>query len=179
MSNRVCIHNETFWKAGLDALAITDSSLTTVVGSLLGHDAHGVAIARLPQLPHLGPLVPLWIILQHVAPSCRFSFGSLTSTSACDGELCSGFINTVPIEGKWNYQSDKDFAKTLAFYLPVLNNFWSPATIKRPSSIDTPLMQCLAEGKLAASLQELPPSFFKISVEAMSIDASYNPPVTI
>ena len=79
---------------------ITDSGWTAVVRSLLGHGAHGVTVAGLGQLPHLGPLVPLWIILQHVAPSCRFSFGSLTSTSACDGELCSGFINTVPIEGK-------------------------------------------------------------------------------
>ena len=83
---------------------ITDSIWTAVVRSLLGHGAHGVTVAGLAQLPHLGPLVPLWIILQHVAPSCRFSFGSLRViiTSAYDGELCSGFINNTLCQLKEN-----------------------------------------------------------------------------
>ena len=44
----------------------------------------------------------------------------------------------------------------------------SPETIKWPLGRDTPLKPPLAEGKLATVCQEVPPSFFRISVEAAS-----------
>ena len=42
--------------------------LNTVVGSLLGHEAHGVAVAGGGELAHWGPLVSLGIIDQHRQP---------------------------------------------------------------------------------------------------------------
>ena len=58
-----------------------------VVGSLLGHDAHGVGIAAGGELAHGGPLVSLGIIEQHF---CQ----TVTSPAPCNDEsliaqLCS------------------------------------------------------------------------------------------
>ena len=39
--------------------------LDAIVGSLLGHEAHGVAVAAGGELAHGGPLVSLGIIEQH------------------------------------------------------------------------------------------------------------------
>ena len=39
----------------------------TVVSGLLGHEAHAVVVASLGELAHLGPLVRIWIIVQHVS----------------------------------------------------------------------------------------------------------------
>ena len=40
--------------------------LDAVVGSLLGHEAHGVAATGSGELAHRGPLVSLGIIEQHL-----------------------------------------------------------------------------------------------------------------
>ena len=53
-------------------LSIIDNNLSaklsdTVVSSLPGHEAHAVFIASLGELAHLGPLVCIRIIIQHVS----------------------------------------------------------------------------------------------------------------
>ena len=53
--------------------------LDAVVGSLLGHDAHGVGIAAGGELAHGGPLVSLGIIKQH--------FCAAITTSCCNDKL--------------------------------------------------------------------------------------------
>ena len=43
--------------------------LDAEVSSLLGHEAHGVVMAALGHLAHLGPLVCIRIIIQHFGQS--------------------------------------------------------------------------------------------------------------
>ena len=55
-----------------------------------------------------------------------------------------------------------------------------PATIKCPFERETPLKLDLPEGRLAAVCQEVPPSFFRISVDAyVPKEIPPDPPVTM
>ena len=47
-------------------------SSDTGVGSLLGHKADGVVVAGMGEVPHLGPLVLLRVILQYVLQNLLF-----------------------------------------------------------------------------------------------------------
>ena len=54
----------------------------TVVGGLLGHEAHGVVTTGLGELPHLGPLVCIGVIVQHVSKCVPFALNPLLA--ACN-----------------------------------------------------------------------------------------------
>ena len=70
-------------------------------------------------------------------------------------------------------------------YIPITHTTCkilnSPETIKCPLGSDTPLKPFLLDGKLAALCQEVPPSFFRISVEPIPkvlVKILVNPPDT-
>ena len=57
-------------------------SSDTGVGSLLGHEADGVVVARVGEVPHLGPLVLFRVIFQDVFQNLLF----IVDTTCDDNE---------------------------------------------------------------------------------------------
>ena len=66
-----------------------------VVGSLLGHDAHGVATPGSGELAHGGPLVSLGIIDQH------FCYIVAANPAPCNDE---SFINCIVYLNEYKYE---------------------------------------------------------------------------